>query len=412
MRVVFVQPKADNIWDALWVGYIGAYLKRMIPDVEMEFHHGNFESTMGVLARCHTADYVVFSSTSPPFPYVLRMCEAIKTLSPKVRTIVGGWHVTALGSRAINKHIDHLVMGEGEKAVYKIISGIDEHMIVHGGRLHFDHIPWPDRELMQSNLTIDLSEKMTGERIASFQAHRGCPFRCPFCAESEMTGLIGMGNPVRSRGIDDVLNEIDQTAIDFGITYFKFVDATFDVSADYVIEFCKEKIDRGNKLQWECLVHAALATEEMFFWLRAANCNQVNIGCESGSDVILKRDIKKGIGTKGIKQVFDWAKTNEVGRRAFFLLGMPNETIEDLKLTEKFIDELKPDVVGFTILCPYPGTEFYDHDKMKDYKWEETDEYSNDYWETEHFTNQQLKDNQKYLVDKYKTKICYAQEDK
>jgi hypothetical protein len=49
---------------------------------------------------------------------------------------------------------------------------------------------------------------------------------------------------------------------------------------------------------------------------------------------------------------------------------------------------------------------------MKDYKWEETDEYSNDYWETEHFTNQQLKDNQKYLVDKYKAKICYAQEDK
>jgi radical SAM superfamily enzyme YgiQ (UPF0313 family) len=253
---------------------------------------------------------------------------------------------------------------------------------------------------------------MTGDRIASFQAHRGCPFRCPFCAEKEMTGLKSKDNPIRSRDVVDVLNEIDQTIEDFGITYFKFVDATFDVSADYVIEFCKEKIKRQNTLKWECLVHAALATEEMFFYLKKAQCNQVNIGCESGSDIILKRDIKKGIDTKGIKQVFDWAYKYNVGRRAFFLLGMPNETIDDLVLTENFIDEINPDVVGFTILCPYPGTEFYDHEKMKDYKWEETDEYLNDYWYTKHFTNQELKDNQKYLIDKYKDKICYAQGDK
>jgi radical SAM superfamily enzyme YgiQ (UPF0313 family) len=410
MRVVFIQPKAENIWDALWAGYIGAYLKKKMPWVETEFHHGNFEDFDQIVLSCYDADYVVFSSTSPPFPYVLRMCEDIKEMDPFVKTVVGGWHATALGDKITDENIDHLVIGEGEHAVFQIIHGNIGTRIVHGTKLRPDYMPWPDRKFIKSELTIGLAEEMTGLRIASFQAHRGCPFRCPFCAEKKMTGLMDKDNPIRSRDVVDVMDEIEQATKDFDLTYFKFVDATFDISADYVIEFCKEKIRRGNTTEWECLVHAALATEKMFFYLKQANCNQVNIGCESGSDIILKRDIKKGVDTKGIKQVFEWAKKHGVGRRAFFLLGMPNETHEDVKLTEEFIEEIRPDVVGFTILCPYPGTEFYDHDRMQDYKWEETDEYSNDYWETGNYTNQQLKGTQKYLVNKYRDKICYAQE--
>jgi len=95
-----------------------------------------------------------------------------------------------------------------------------------------------------------------------------------------------------------------------------------------------------------------------------------------------------------------------IERRAFFLLGMPNETEEDLKLTESLIDEIKPEVVGFTILCPYPGTSLYQHKNYQHINWQNADEYSNDFWSTEHFSNQELHQWQAYFINKYKTGLC------
>ena len=42
-----------------------------------------------------------------------------------------------------------------------------------------------------------------------------------------------------------------------------------------------------------------------------------------------------------------------------FLLGMPGEDDYDIDLTIDLIDRIEPDVVGFTILAPYPGSDFY-----------------------------------------------------
>ena len=86
-------------------------------------------------------------------------------------------------------------------------------------------------------------------------------------------------------------------------------------------------------------------------------------------------------------------------RRAFFLVGMPNETNEDVEMTKKFITKIKPDCYGVTMLCPYPGCDLYDHDTMKDIDWAQADEYGNDFWSTEHATNNELKARQKYLTD-------------
>ena len=90
---------------------------------------------------------------------------------------------------------------------------------------------------------------------------------------------------------------------------------------------------------------------------------------------------------------------------------MPNETREDLIMTEDLIDIIKPDVVGFTILCPYPGTDLYEHDKHKNTDWETMDEYTNDFWSTEHFTNIELKAHQAYFKTKYDLLLCERQED-
>ncbi len=249
---------------------------------------------------------------------------------------------------------------------------------------------------------------MANQRITGFQANRGCPFRCTYCAERCITGIINRNNPIRSRNLPDLLNEIEFVENKYNLDYFKFVDATFDVSSKYVTDFCKEKIKRDLTIEWECMIHASIAKEEMFPWLKKANCNQINVGCESGSPKILK-EIRKGVSVDKIIKVFDWGKKYGIKRRAFFLIGTPSETLEDIKLTEKLIERIDPDFLGVTILCPYPGSDYYNHEKMKDIDWSFTDEYSNDFWHTEYFSNQDLKNIQKELTDKFKERLVWHQ---
>ena len=413
MKVTFIQSYYENVWDCLGLGYIIAYCKKHYEgELEINFFQGKFDDHVTILRGCIDSDIVVFSCTSPAYAHGLHLAKCIKNINPDVHTVFGGWHPTALPDEVIKEScVDQVIVGEGEQPMLEIMRNHSTASIMGPfPRLrNTANWVWPDREAIKCERTIDLSEKMTGLRMASFQAHRGCPFQCPFCAEKTMTGKYHKtDNPIRTRDISDVLDEIAVVKTKYDIGYFKFVDPTFDVSAAYVIDFCKEKIERGNTLEWEALIHASLATEEMFYWLKKAQCNRINIGCESGSDAIL-RDIKKGLSTDVIKKVFGWAKKHGVGRRAFFLLGMPNETRKDIELTEKLIDEIMPDMVGFTILMPYPGTLFYDHEKYKDMDFTNMGEYDNPIWHTEHFTNQELKNERDRLVNKYKTIICPMQ---
>jgi radical SAM superfamily enzyme YgiQ (UPF0313 family) len=216
-------------------------------------------------------------------------------------------------------------------------------------------------------------------------------------------------NPIRTRDFDDLLAEIDEVAFEYRLTKFKFVDATFDRDSQTVIDFCKAKIERGMILPWEANIHPSFVqNEEVFRWLAEAQCVQINVGVESGSPKILK-DVGKGTSVESIKKVFAYAKKFGIERRGYFLLGMPNETADDLEKTMLLIEEIQPDVVGFTILAPYPGGDFYDPIKHKDVDWSKVDEYSNDIWYTKHHTNEELKKIQKTFTIHSKHLLCERQ---
>ena len=411
-KVVLVQPYYENIWEPIGLGFIAGYLKKhFVGDLDVQCFQGNFDTDEVIVSACADADVIGFSCTSPAWPHALRLAKEIKKINPTTRTVVGGFHPSALPNEcAAEPAIDQVVIGEGEEVFLEIVNGRSE-QIIQGTKPPMQALAWPDRSVIKNIRTVDLCESMNGKRTASFQCNRVCPVNCAFCAERIVSGRFNKrNNPIRSRDVSELCDEIEQVIKDLDLTYFKFVDATFDISAKFVIEFCKEKIKRGIKTEWECLIHASFASEEMFKWLKDSQCHQVNIGCESGSDKIL-RDVGKGLQVRTIKRVFEWAKKYGVERRGFFLFGMPNETRADLLLTEELIDEIRPDVVGFTILCPYPGTALYDPAKHQNVDWEKADEYSNNFWHTDHFTNIELKAQQAYFKTKYDLLLCERQED-
>jgi len=79
-------------------------------------------------------------------------------------------------------------------------------------------------------------------------------------------------------------------------------------------------------------------------------------------------------------------------------------------MTLKFAENLDPDVMGMTVLCPFPGTELYS-EKFKDVDWSKADEYGNDFWNTKHFSSEQLKAMQAEFTEKFKDRLCWRQKE-
>ncbi|MBI5241061.1 MAG: cobalamin B12-binding domain-containing protein [Elusimicrobia bacterium] len=407
MKISLVQPHYFNVWEALGLAYIAAHAReRFRGRLEIDFFQGFFDPDDEILAGAKDSDLVGFSCTSPAFRHAVRLARGLKKLNPGIRTVFGGFHPSAVPRDCLEEEaVDQVVVGEGEEAFLRILEG-DAGRIVRGGHFRDFDRALPDRALVKNGRAIDLCQRQIGRRITSFASGRVCPFRCVFCAEKAVTGLRGRANPVREREPGHLLEEIQRAQRDWRLDGFKFVDATWNTSAEKVMAFCEEKIRRGLVLPWEANVHAALASREMLRAMKAAGCRQINVGCESGSPRIL-RDMRKGLTVERIVQTFAWARAAGLERRAFFLIGMPNETVADIRRTERLVERIQPEVFGITIICPFPGCDLYDPRTMKDYDWSAADEYTNDCWSTPHLSNADLKRWQSYLMDRFPARLAW-----
>jgi len=408
MKITLVQPRYFNIWEALGLAYIAAYARKNFRGrLELNCFQGFFDSDRKILAGAKDSDLVGFSCTSVVFKHAVELARGLKRLNPRVRTVFGGFHPSAVPDDCLQEEaVDQVVVGEGEEAFLRILEG-DAGRIVPGTPCRDFGGLFPDRALVKTARAIDLCQRQIGRRITSFASNRVCPFRCVFCAEKVVTGVFNRAsNPIRERDPKHILEEVKRVHRDWRLDCFKFVDPTWNTCAAKVIGFCEEKLRQGCTLPWEANVHAALLSREMLRAMKAAGCLQINVGCESGSQRILD-DMRKGLTVERIIRTFAWAKELGIGRRAYFLIGMPNETVKDIKKTEQLVERIQPDVFGITIVCPFPGCDLYDPKTMRGYDWSAADEYSNSYWSTPNLSNADLKYWQAYLMGRFSRRLAW-----
>ena len=396
MKITLVQPHFKNIWEPLWAGFLSSYLKKnSTTKIELNFWHGNFDSEKQLIKFGEESDIVAFSCTTPTFAKSRELASRIKEKNNNVKIAFGGWHPTS-ALISYDSVIDFVFYGEGEKQFTNLINSGNwkediKAVIYEDNPLDFTQIPWPDRNLINQNRMLDLCYKMCKERIGSLQSIRGCRFRCKMCSEKCMTGEF----KIRTRDSEDTLDEIEYLIKDFNVDRIKFSDATWAISEPVVNSFCEAKIRRGIDIKFDAMLHAGTATEEMIKIMAKANCDVFMVGVESGDQRILN-DINKGVTISKIKKVFEWGKKYGINRRAFFLLGTPLEDTQSIENTRKLIYEIEPDIVGFTILTPFPGN-YYHRKEFKDVDWTNCNEYSNDFYSSPNFTNSELKEIQKKL---------------
>ncbi len=401
MKIAFIQPRSFHCWEALNFGYMAAYLKQNGFN-NIEFFSGFYDSDEEIIKGCEDADIVAFSCTSPQLKHALTLAEKVKTEYNHI--VFGGVHPTVLPEETLAQaSVDAVVVGEGERAILDIVRGDRGRVIKKPFIDDLDSLPFPDRKIIKQERNIMTAYRDNGYRIASVFSSRGCPFDCTFCASKALWSRKG-----RFRSADNILDEFEAVVKDLSIDFMKFSDDTFTIYKKLVIEFCEKKIRRGSKTPWGCNIRVDSVDDETLGLMVKANCREVWVGVESGSPKILK-DMKKNISLDKVRRCFSRAAELGLFRRAYFMLGMPNEDHEDIKMTENIIDEIQADAVGFTILAPYPGSAYFDPVKHKNVDWSTVDEYRNSYTSTKYLTNAELHSEQKRLVNKYKDRIVFRQ---
>lgn len=300
---------------------------------------------------------------------VIKTVNIVKEVNKNIRIVLGGPHVHLFPNETITiENVDYLVLGEGEEVFKELIGAIDDkstlrripgivfesnsQIINTGIRPHIknlDKLPFPARHLVPYKKYNSLL--MKGKVATTIFTSRGCPFKCSFCDRPHL------GNTFRSRSASNVVDELEE-CVKIGIHEFLFYDDTFTINKRRVIDICNEIDKRKLDIGWDIRTRVDTADEEMIKHLKKAGCQGIHYGIEAGTEKILKI-LNKGISINQAKHIFDLTRKYKIQILAYFMIGNPHETVDDIDTTFEVMKKLDPDYVHLTILTPFPGTRIY-----------------------------------------------------
>ncbi|MBS3923048.1 MAG: cobalamin-dependent protein [Nitrosarchaeum sp.] len=419
MKISLVRARYPSVWEPTNLMYVSSFIKdRYHGDLEVKILDGFFDSDEQILDQISNSDFVGLSGTTPQVPHIQQLSKLIKKEYPTIKTIAGGYGPSLQPFKFINDStIDYLVVGEGEQSMLDIISGNASQKLVSNIPIaDVDTIPNPDRDSIDLNRYIAIAEKDEGRRVTSIMSERGCAFGCTFCAEGQFGTIwrkadlknnsLEYERAVRLRGRNAklVVEEMIEVRDRFNITFFKMNDAETNPSRAHFLNICKEMVKQNLDTPWGCNMRCDKVDEEICQWAVKARCEEFWMGLESGSPEI-HRDINKGTTVDMIKKAFAVSKKFGIKRRTYALLGTPLESYQTIKETEKLIDEVEPEIIGFSILAPYPGTAYWkpEYDELD---WSQIDEFSNIHWSSNNLSNKELRTEQSRLIEKYSDKLA------
>lgn len=216
-----------------------------------------------------------------------------------------------------------------------------------------DSPPFPAWDLIDLERYRAVWQRAHGFFSLNMAASRGCSFRCNWCAKPTW------GNHYLQRDAGEVAREMAYLRRTFQPDHIWFADDIFGFRVDWVSRFAAAIELEGGALPFTIQSRADLMSRAMARELRNANCTEVWIGAESGSQRVLD-SMNKGVTVEQIRVAR--ARLQEEGIRVgfFIQLGYLDEQLEDILATRALIEAAHPDDIGVSVSYPLPGTRFYE----------------------------------------------------
>jgi anaerobic magnesium-protoporphyrin IX monomethyl ester cyclase len=329
-------------------------------------------------ATAKKSKFIGFSVMTIHLNEALKLANVCKETNPRVKIIFGGPHPTIFPQETLlNKTIDYVVIGEGEKTLVDLIKNNTTPEKVNGIGYrkskkifitpiretikNLDEIPFPDRSLFPLDKILKTPPYwpcLTPYPQMSMISTRGCPYNCVYC---QPTLRKIFGNITRRRNPKSTVDEIEYLYKTYHPTSIFMADDLFTADKKWVIEVCQEirKRKLHQKLIWECESRVNTFDDDIAKELRKSGCYMVWFGVESYCQRTLNT-LRKGTLLKQNLKAIKLCQQNELLSLEQLMIGNPDETLDDLKATLKHSDKANADITAVAVTSPIPGTDLYD----------------------------------------------------
>lgn len=370
--------------DPLGIEYLGGTLVKHGYDVELLQKRNSLKKLLHKVDKIN-ADVVGISSPTCDIYDAFKIAKIAKK-KDKVKTVIGGYHATALPNEVLkNSSIDFVVLGEGENTLLNLVNelaiGKNKFDNIHNlgwkttsGEIkinsrNFSQLPdfsiWPLRKkkFFEGNKIYGVTyPPISKQKVAAITYSRNCPYHCRYCASPWL-----FGRKVRHRDPKDVVDEMVHLRDAYGVNLFYFTDLTFNANGRKVEELCN--LLKGKDLHWcaMCSVDSKNIDEKLISLMKEAGMTRILFGIESFSKNVLEaydRVIKKD-RVKYFNDLLRVLDEHGIGTRCTYMIGEINETEEDLRTYLGLFKQILPDEMSIKILTPFPGTPLFDKYRSK-----------------------------------------------
>ncbi|HKS19371.1 MAG TPA: radical SAM protein [Xanthobacteraceae bacterium] len=337
-------------------------------------------ATLERLVREIKPDVVGLSIMTFQRKTALQIIELVRSLSPGVRIVVGGYD-PSLATAAYMKEgsgVDFVVCGEGDVTFRELLRALE------GGKNDFASINglvWRDGDTWQRNLprrvhTLEGDEirlpnrgarvldgyAMMGRQVDVIETSRGCTFDCSFCSIIEMRG-----RNFHTYSFDRVIADIADAKAHGARTIF-IIDDNITLNIERFEAFCHAIIEAGhNDIDYTIqAMTSAIANhgDKLAPLMRKAGFRYVFLGIENivedNLDFLVasaKNRLRKNgrrIGNASLRAI-EAIRQNGMYVVGGLIVGNPNDTLDsvraNLQFARKYVDW--PYIQHPT---PYPGT--------------------------------------------------------
>ncbi len=311
--------------------------------------------------------------------YFNEAMRMIKEKFPKTITVASGLWYSADYERQmrLNPWIDYIMIGEGEltledllvnlktkakneRDIPGLVSRKDKTIVIgpHRGLIpDLNVLPMPAYDLFPMTTYIGHTY---WKPFAELMTSRGCPGKCHFCYEWALYDSRSATKDFTSwRGLSGkrIVDELDVLEKEYGITTVVMQDDAFNSDTKAMIEFCEEKVKRGNKIGWVCLGRADqwISQQDILPLMKKAGLFMALTGVEVEDDMTLTKT-GKGVTIEQIKKTIDILRAQDIGTVGTVLIGLRDDNEEKIKKRLQTADEIDPDVFALDYLTPVPNS--------------------------------------------------------
>ena len=401
---------------------LSAYLKKFLSvestcidfNVELNrdenFTHTSFidyfyDRIRSSVAPDYQPDYVAISSFfTTAYQSIIDLAAIARQLFLETTILVGGSLPTSMYQEILadSQDVDVVCFGEGEKPFLNLIEAHDKYEYInlsqswithekitnnnknlaHDFIWDLDEIPYLDYEMLDiedyklnptlsrysisNNYEVDSSflEDTIRKNIElnpkpfhsiPIMTSRGCPFKCTFCAS-----YAAHGRSMRYHSLDRVIEDIKRLVSSYEITGVVIQDDHFMAGKRRPYEI----VDAIGNRKLEMFFQNALAIyaldKDFLKLLKNVGVNELVLPVESGSEKVLKQEMRKPLKLSRIPEVVRNCREIGIYTDCNIIIGMPGETKQDIKDSREFLKSIYADWFRVFVATPIPGSEMHE----------------------------------------------------